>query len=164
MIEIGRLGPDKWDEYKKIRLEALETDPQAFGSAFEEEEKLTEEEWRRRIQGVLFAFFDGQIVGIASVVFQNRVKIGHIANIYGVYVKPAFRRKGVGKKLLEAALEEVMRNKKIDKVKLTVNPLQTEAVRLYEDMGFTAVGTMKKEIKIGDVYYDEVLMEKLIDH
>jgi len=37
MIEIKKLPPEKWQEYQKLRLDALLNDPIAFGSSYEEE-------------------------------------------------------------------------------------------------------------------------------
>jgi hypothetical protein len=37
-ITIGRLPPEKWQEYKALRLRALYDDPQAFSESFEKAE------------------------------------------------------------------------------------------------------------------------------
>jgi hypothetical protein len=34
MIEIKKLPPKKWQEYQKLRLDALKADPVAFGSSY----------------------------------------------------------------------------------------------------------------------------------
>jgi ribosomal protein S18 acetylase RimI-like enzyme len=162
MIDIKKLPEERWEDYRKVRFEALNRDPQAFGSSPEEEINLTESDWRRRIHGVLFALDNEQIIGTVSLVMENRAKTGHIANIYGVYVKPEYRGHGIGKKLIASALEQAALNSRITKIKLTVNTRQLAAVRLYKSMGFEIIGTMRREIKVGDVYYDEFLMEKQI--
>ncbi len=77
-------------------------------------------------------------------------------------MSPEFRGRGVGKRLLERVFELIQVNKNIVKIQLMVNPKQVTAVRLYKSMGFTVVGQMQKEIKVGGEFYDELIMEKLL--
>ncbi len=44
MIVTKSLSPERWKEYADLRLEALKNDPLAFGSSYEEELQLREEE------------------------------------------------------------------------------------------------------------------------
>lgn len=36
-IQIIKLPPERWNEYKTLRLRALQDDPQAFGSSYAKE-------------------------------------------------------------------------------------------------------------------------------
>lgn len=160
MVEVGRLEADRWKEYRDLRLEALKSDPTAFGSSAEEESLLPESEWRKRIGTAFFAFSEGMPVGMAGFMVGSRAKTSHVADIFGVYVRPANRGKGVGKMLLEEVLREISKNRGVRKVKLTVNPEQKAALRLYEGAGFVEVGRLRGELHVGGRYYDEVIMEK----
>jgi ribosomal protein S18 acetylase RimI-like enzyme len=136
MIEVKRLPEDRWKEFRDLRFEALTRDPLAFGSSYEEDRALSEEEWKRRIKATLFAVSNDDPVGMVGYVFENKVKANHVANIFGVYVKRDYRGQGIGKKLIESALSTIEQNKKIIKIKLTVNPEQRTAMHLYEKYGF----------------------------
>lgn len=160
-ITIGNLPEDEWKRLKEIRLEALKTDPIAFGSSYEEEKERPESYWRSRIPGAIVAFDGEKVVGLMSYKDEDRLKTKHKSGIYAVYVSPEYRGKGVGKKLLTEALNRIKTNINIIKINLTVNPLQTSAVKLYESFGFKAVGTLSKELLIDGIYYDETLMELL---
>ena len=160
MVEIARLPVDRWEEVKRLRLEALRTDPAAFGSSPEEDEALPEAEWKRRMPNSLFAISDDKPVGMIAFLFGNRAKSKHIADIFAVYVTPGQRGKGVGTLLLETTLSEIRRNKEIRKIKLMVNPEQRAAVRLYKAAGFVVAGKAKREFKVGRRYVDMVYMEK----
>jgi ribosomal protein S18 acetylase RimI-like enzyme len=162
LIEVGRLQPDRWEEYKRLRMEALESDPAAFSSSEEDETPLSEVEWRRRTGNVLFAFSEGRPVGMIGFLISSRAKTKHTADIFSVYVRVSERGKGVGRILLESALSEITKNQHVSKIKLTVNPEQQAAVRLYRKAGFQEVGRLHRELKIGDGYYDELIMEKQI--
>ena len=160
-ITLGKLPEEEWKKYKEIRLEALKNDSIAFGSSYEEEINRPESHWRNRTVGAVFAFSGEKIIGLMSYKDEDRPKTKHKSGIYSVYVKPDYRGKGVGKKLLEETLRLIKLNEEIIKVNLTVNPSQISAVKLYESFGFKAVGTLHKELLVNGTYYDEVLMELL---
>lgn len=69
---LRRLLPAEWAVYKAARLEALKTDPQVFGSNFDREFALDDEEWRSRLKDPARAFwglfYNGEIVGMTGAV------------------------------------------------------------------------------------------------
>lgn len=162
MIEIKKLPSNRWKEYNQLRLEALKNDPAAFGSSYEEEKKLSESDWKRRIKNTLFAMDDNKPVGMITYVFNDKIKTRHIANIFGVYVKKEYRKQGIGKKLIERALSNIKKNKEIIKINLCVNPKQKTALNLYKKYRFKVIGRLKKDLFIDGKFYDELLMEKFI--
>ncbi|MFA5303114.1 MAG: GNAT family N-acetyltransferase [Candidatus Nanoarchaeia archaeon] len=162
MIVVKKLNIKRCKEYKIIRLEALKSDPIAFGSSYEEEEKLPIKEWEKRMNNVLFALDNDKIIGTIVVVFNKWLKTKHVADIYGVYVNKNYRGKGIGNKLIEAALKYIKKNKEIIKIKLSVNSVQKAAAGLYKKYGFEEIGVCKKELKVDNTYYDELLMEKML--
>lgn len=162
MIRIAKLPQNRWEVFKGLRLEALKTDPSAFGSSFEEETKLSEDVWRERIRNVLFALSDGKPVGMLTYVFSARTKTKHIVNIYSVYVAPRQRGQGIGLLLMKKAFSEIRKNRRIIKVQLSVNAHLRPAIGLYKKMGFEEVGRARNELKIGKSYHDMLLMEKEI--
>lgn len=157
-----RLPEEQWRKYRKLRLEALKTEPSAFGSSFEEELKLGEGTWQKRIRGVLFAVSGGEPVGLLSYVFDDRPKTRHIAHIYSVYVTPKYRGRGIGTMLLKRAMAEIRRNRDAAKAQLSVNPLLLPAVALYKRAGFQVVGRPRNELRVGNKFFDLLLMEKEI--
>jgi RimJ/RimL family protein N-acetyltransferase len=162
MITVTKLDPSRWQDYRDLRLEALKTEPLAFGSSFEEERFNPETYWRQHIQNVLFAVSDDKPVGILVYAKNNRAKTKHICGIYGVYLNKDYRGQGIGNKLMDAALAEIQKLKGILKIELAVNPVQEPAKKLYQKYGFETAGTVKKALYIDGQYYDELLMEKLL--
>jgi RimJ/RimL family protein N-acetyltransferase len=163
MIEVTALPASRWNDYRRLRLEALRTDGAAFGSSYREEVRLSARAWRQRIRNCLFAISEKRPVGVISVVFSDRVKTRHIAFIYGFYVTPKARGRGVGTLLMESALAKVRANKGIVKVALSVNPVYKAALSIYEKAGFTVVGTAAKELKVRGRFYDMLNMELYMD-
>jgi ribosomal protein S18 acetylase RimI-like enzyme len=162
VLEITRLPPERWKEARDLRLSALQTEPTAFGSSYEEEANFSEAEWKRRTANALFALSDNRPIGTITYLITERTKTKHIAQIFGVYVDPNYRGRGVGRRMLEKALDLIEENKAIVKVRLTVNAKQDSAIALYQSVGFSIVGELKKELKINGEFYDEVIMEKML--
>jgi ribosomal protein S18 acetylase RimI-like enzyme len=162
MAEIVELPPERWKNLRRLRLEALKTESRAYESAYEEEKDLAREIWEVRTSRILFALVDNIPIGLIRYDFETHCKTVHIANIYSLYVVKEYPNQGVANQLITSVLEKIQENKAIRKVKLTVNPVQEYAVRLYQRHGFNVVGTYNDEIRIDDRYYDELIMEKYL--
>lgn len=169
-LQIGIISPDKWQEYKNLRLNALQSDPIAFGSSYEEEKQIPDKHWQERLEAYLrkdlytmfFAQINGTLIGMMGVEFGKQIKTKHIANIFGVYVKEEYRSRDVGTKLLEATLKELATRPEIVKVKTDVNTQQPTAISMFKHYNFHIVGILDKELKIGSVYYNLFILEKML--
>lgn len=162
MIEIRKLHPERWKDFQDLRLEALQSDPLAFSSSYDEEKLLTTDEWKKRVDNTLFALSNDTPVGMIVYIFNDKIKTNHIANVYGVYVKKEYRGQGIGKQLVEEALKIIQQNAKVSKIHLTVTAEQTAAIALYKKYGFIVVGKLEKELQINGKFYDELVMEKFL--
>ena len=49
-VTVRVLDEDQWQDYRRLRLAALEADPDAFASSLAEEQEFPEERWRDRIR------------------------------------------------------------------------------------------------------------------
>ncbi len=165
-MEICKLTANDWVEYKKLRLDALKQDCEAFGDSYGESIELSDDEWKKEFESsksfILVARENGQAFAMAAAYQEDGEKMKHVAYVWGVYVEKNYRRKGIGQKLMEALLDELAKNKAIEKVDLNVNTAKLSAVRLYEKLGFEIAGTLHKELKVDGKYYDEYFMEKFL--
>lgn len=163
MSEVKKLEIGNLDEFKKIRLEALQSEPQAFGEDYQTLEKKESDYWTDQLnnsQRVWYGVFnEHKLVGIGSIKYAQRRVYAHIAHLSGIYVKQEYRGQGIGRMLFEKRIEEAFLNPKVVKLKLIVNTNQTNAINLYKSCGFEIVGEMKKEFKVGESYYNAYLME-----
>jgi ribosomal protein S18 acetylase RimI-like enzyme len=159
-IEVRRLAADDAPLYRDIRLEALRLAPDAFASTFEAENARPLSWFTERLGGshVLGAFGDEKLVGIASLVILQSAKMTHKGHLVGMYVRPDARRSGVGRRLVEAIIETAREH--VEVVQLTVVAGNEAARRLYAGLGFEEYGLERKALKLGDRYFDEILMAK----
>lgn len=150
--------------YWKLRLAALQTEPLAFGLAAEEHQAVSIEataiRFRRMPAGnfTLGAFDQDALIGIATFVRETGQKEKHKGHIYGVYVTPSHRGRGVGRELIAGILSNAEKDPSLEQILLTVATGQEKARRLYRQFGFEVYGTEPRALKVGSEYVDEDLM------
>jgi ribosomal protein S18 acetylase RimI-like enzyme len=163
-MEIRTLTADDASEYWRLRLEALQGDPEAFSASAEEHVSLTMDEVRRRLGAdgsgmlVIGAFEDGLLVGMAGFYSERGLKSRHKGRIWGVYVTPAKRGEGVGRKVLQTALDRGAATPGIEQILLSVTATQTAAIALYRSLGFESFGREPRALKVSRRFVDEEYM------
>ena len=145
----------------RIRLEALESEPLAFGKAAEEHRATPVETIALRFRDVVegnfhLGAFDGDaLVGVATFIRETGLKERHKGRIYGVYVAASHRGQGVGRALLDELLTRTKNDSSLEQVLLSVSSGQSAAKRLYSSFGFQVYGTEPRALKVGSTYVDE---------
>ncbi|HWL12274.1 MAG TPA: GNAT family N-acetyltransferase [Ureibacillus sp.] len=152
------------DMYQSLRLSALQTNPESFGSTYEREVQFSVEMVRERVRPaedryVLGAFAeDGSLEGIVRFMRDTDLKSKHKGNIYGMYVAPEVRGQGVGKALMAEAIERAKEFEGVEQIHLQVVSTNGSAKKLYESLGFETYGVEPRALKANGQYFDEDLM------
>jgi RimJ/RimL family protein N-acetyltransferase len=159
-FQIRRLEPEDASLFREIRLQALRSNPEAFGNTYEAESAraLTLFSERLRDSEILGAFEDSEIVGIAGLLIGKGPKETHKSLLVGMYVRPEARNRGVGGRLVEAVI--AIARQRVELIQLAVVRGNESARRLYARLGFVEYGVEKKALKQDGRYYDEILMAK----
>ena len=161
--QIRRLEISDAALFRDIRLEALQKNPEAFGSTFEREsaQPLSWFEETLDRTDIFGAFLDGALAGMAGYSARENSKQAHKGLLWTMYVRGAARGAGLGRQLVAAVLDHA--RGRVEMVQLTVVSENEGARRLYRAMGFVEYGYEKKGLKHDGRYYDEVLMVNFLD-
>jgi ribosomal protein S18 acetylase RimI-like enzyme len=148
--------------YRDIRLEGLRLHPEAFSSTFEQENEQPLPWFEDRItQGNVFGAFVGdELVGVAGCWPQKGPKVNHKAALWGMYVRPAARNAGLGRRLVEAVVNHA--SSRVEQLQLGVVSANEAAFGLYRSIGFSEFGREMKALKQNGQYYDEILMVRFL--
>ncbi len=108
-----------------------------------------------------FVAVDGvEIVGWCDVVPLKWEGFTHCGRL-GMGVSKNYRRRGIGRNLMEVALREA-EEAGFERVELGVFASNTAAIQLYETFGFVVEGVLKKARKLDGTYDDVLLMARFI--
>jgi RimJ/RimL family protein N-acetyltransferase len=140
---------------RALRLEALSTDPDAFGSTYEREVRTTDEEWQRWLApGVTFLFeSDGQSAGIVAGVRDREDQ--SVAWLMAMWVRAPFRGTGAAGALVSAVLAWAA-DGDAKELRLKVVDSNERARRSYERAGFRLTGCRNERERDGAIELEMV--------
>jgi ribosomal protein S18 acetylase RimI-like enzyme len=167
-MDIRILGPADAAVFQSLRLAGLREAPSAFSSSLEEELPLSlsvlEERLRPQDDRAIFAAFEHeQLLGIVGLQRQAPLKLAHKAFLWGMYVTPAARNQGLGRRLLTEALAFAASTLRVRQVTLGVNAGNVAAIALYEHLGFSAFGREPACMLVDGIAHDELQMVHFLD-
>ena len=141
-VLVRALGAGEADLLRRVRLRALADSPMAFASSLAEERDLPAETWAARAaapgESVFVALDDaGEPLGMAGA--RPREEDPSIVGLWGMWVDPAARGRGVGGRLV-AAVAEWARARGASRLRLGVMSDVPGSVGFYERLGFRPDG------------------------
>ncbi|MEM8871066.1 MAG: GNAT family N-acetyltransferase [Pseudomonadota bacterium] len=155
---VGRLTPGDAAAFRDIRLEALRTAPDQFGSRLED--------WAHRPLADFAALLentrafgargDAGLVGLAG--WHTPQGDALRGKLIMVFVRPGWRGRGVVGRLLTRICEDA--RGRVDRLELTVNTTNAAAMWAYERAGFRAYDTVPGGLRHGDRVFDTARMRR----
>ena len=103
----------------------------------------------------------GRLVGQLSLDGRRHKAERHVAKL-GISIHHGFRAKGIGTKLMAAAITWARYTKHIHRIELEVFANNLPAIRLYERFGFKQEGCRRNAVAYGGQWVDVMIMGLLI--
>lgn len=147
-----------------FRLQALESEPAAFGEAAEEHRRSTVEQTAARLRQsgelsvTVGAFAEAKLIGMVGVYRLTNIKRRHKAAIWGMFVQKEHRGCGAGRLLLEEALRAARAMPGVRSAGLSVIITNEAARQLYLRAGFRPWGMEPHALFAAGQYHDEEYM------
>jgi ribosomal protein S18 acetylase RimI-like enzyme len=157
-IAIRQLTAADVQSLRALRLEGLRLNPEAFGSAYEDECNAPLEKYLGWLanSSIFGAFEESQLVGIAAFGVYTGRKDAHKGWLRAMYVTPQSRRSGAARRLVQAILD--VARTRVEQIQLAVVSTNEPAIRLYQSFGFTRYGLEPRALKHNGTYSHEILM------
>ena len=144
MVQIEQVTLQNLAVFIQVRLRALQESPWAFGSTYARESAFTDAEWQARLErwngvrGVGYlATADGVACGMAGALLNEEDPSR--AWLVSMWTAPPYRRKGVGRRLVEEILGWAAQHG-VQVMQLMVTSKNDSASRFYEELGFVRTG------------------------
>lgn len=160
-ITIRALGASDAEAFRILRLAGLADTPEAFGASLAEESARPLERFTERLTppapSLIFGAFSGpDLVGIAGFVAYEGEKHRHIGLLWGVYLLPDQRGRGIAARLIGTLIAHARQHVAILHADVGVD--NHAARRLYEGLGFKLYGVQPKALCVGGRYIDEAML------
>ena len=167
-MQIRILVSDDAADFQDLRLRGLVDCPYAFTSSYDEECDLPIEEVAERLAPteksmVLGAYDESELVGLIGLVRERHQKLAHKAFLWGMYVVPQHRRRGIGQELVAEAIKYARRMDGLRQIYLGVNASNEAALDLYRTMNFEKQWREPRFMILDGEFQGEVQMILVLD-
>jgi RimJ/RimL family protein N-acetyltransferase len=170
-ITVRPLEESDFQAFLDVQSVALRSSPEVFGSDYDWFDALSmlskDQRYAKYMhypyRYLLGAFSaQGELHGmIGFSTDKSRSKIRHKSKIWGMYVAPEMRGKGLAT-LLVGSVVDTARDIECELIQLAVGTQNVASYQLYLRSGFSVYGTEAKAMLVDDVFVDEYLMVKFL--
>ena len=137
------------EAYAALRRQSLLEEPLSFGASPSDDVSIDalRASMRRAPDWMLFGAFDESLVGAVGLLRSHHVKAAHAMHLWGMYVAPSHRHRGLGRALLDTCIAHARSVSGVTVLQLGVTSAASEARRLYEAAGFRVWGTQPDALR-----------------
>jgi len=135
------------------------------------DQKQTRDSEAQFISSTLQGIENGSVINVLAevqgkAIANSEVMRGKSSDVYhhgklGIAISKIFRNKGIGREMIKTLIEE---NRKAGRStpELEVFADNSNAIYLYESLGFIKVGTIRKKVLRKDVFHDIIVMSMVL--
>jgi RimJ/RimL family protein N-acetyltransferase len=133
-----------------------------FGISIEQEKEFLDGISKQKNGLFIIAEFEGIIIGNLNFSGGTRPRTAHTGE-FGVSVLKDYWGKGLGTELVSYLIDWSKNSELIRKINLRVRTDNTSAIYVYKKLGFKEEGTITRELRVNDRFYDTLFMGLIID-
>lgn len=105
-----RWSESDWEDFKKIRLEAISQKPEVFGASFDNESSQDDSFWKARLsdayKGAVFGLYDeDQLIGLTGIYRHYDCMKDDTAMLCMSFIRAEYRGKGLSDLLYKARID-----------------------------------------------------------
>jgi len=162
-LHIRRLSEADAERFAALRRAVTTDNPIPMGLSLEEELARPIEGFRAQLaypepNAAFGAFLQDELLGCAAVAWPSKLPSSrHKTNLWGVFVAPGARGRGIGRTLVQHALAHAFGHG-VRRVNLLVYLPNEPAVCLYRSLGFEPCGREPEAVRLAGVYHDGLHM------
>lgn len=114
--------------------------------------------------GINIGVYDKEqlIAFIYAYKFEPKI-FNHVLANMTIGVHPNYQGKGIGSKLLETFIDQVRKNKEINRIELFTPAINLYAIKLYQRHGFKQEGVFKNRVMLKENLVNDIAMAWLRD-
>jgi ribosomal protein S18 acetylase RimI-like enzyme len=149
---IRRLDKADASALLELRGLALATSPGAFASSPDTDRISTVDAAVSILSDTasqaVFGAFDSNLIGMVGIRRESHKKLAHRAYLWGMFVDPRARSRGIGRRLVEEAVDFARQLDGVGWVDLSVSEDAPEAVEMYRNLGFVEWGVQSDALRV----------------
>jgi GNAT superfamily N-acetyltransferase len=165
-MKLRRLGRDEAELHRWLRLRALLDAPDAFGESYEDAAAKAMSYWEQLTKAVseperdaMFLAVEGETV-FGSAYGLRDPERDHASRLGGLWVEPRYRRRGIGRMLVEAVIDWAAARGSY-RVALWAPAHSPAALALYKSCGFRDTG--RRRALAGEPQRELIAMEAMLE-
>ena len=162
-MNIRCISVEDAEAFSTLRQEVTRENPVPMGLSYEEELTRTLDGFRAQLSfthpnAMFGSFADGELVATAAVGYTSKFPSSrHKMVMWGVFTSPRYRRQGLSRQVVEAALQHAFSNG-VRRINLQVYVPNEPALGLYKSFGFVEYGVEPEAVYLDGQFYDGVHM------
>jgi RimJ/RimL family protein N-acetyltransferase len=147
-ISVRRLVEHQWQVLRDVRLRALKADPSVFSSNYEKESAMTDADWKSWLRtndtAVFVLYEDPTPIGMAAISVDREDPTKKRAILWGSWLEPFARGKGLSKTMYEARLAWAKEHPTIETVIVSHRASNLSSKQANQKHGFVFTHSVEK--------------------
>jgi RimJ/RimL family protein N-acetyltransferase len=160
-ISIKQAREVDWQDFRAVRLMALQSDPGVFSSTYQREAGTPEADWRSRLRSddvaVFLIYENAALVGMTGIAVDWNDPSRKRALLWGSWLEPRVRRQGLSQILYRSRIDWAEKHPTIERIVVSHRASNLASKRANQRHGFRFTHSEDKVwpdgVKEDDIFY-----------